>query len=125
MATTKIPTKEIKSTLPTFTGTTQWYRYKTPFAQFKYTDGVDYLANAAEAFWMLDIIASYQHEANVKDQPFQVFEFTKHEDDSMTLIIQDGNYNELARQEIEYTDFPLDEITLWFVNKVALLPSEY
>jgi hypothetical protein len=28
-------------------------------------------------------------------------------------------------KEIEYTDFPLDEITLYFANRVIHLPSEY
>ena len=28
-------------------------------------------------------------------------------------------------QEIEFTDFPLPEITLWFQNNTIFLPSEY
>jgi predicted adenine nucleotide alpha hydrolase (AANH) superfamily ATPase len=28
-------------------------------------------------------------------------------------------------KEIEHTDFPLDEITLYFANSVIHLPSEY
>jgi len=28
-------------------------------------------------------------------------------------------------KKIEYTDFPLDEITLYFANHVIHLPSEY
>jgi hypothetical protein len=28
-------------------------------------------------------------------------------------------------KEIEHTDFPLDEITLYFTNNVIHLPSEY
>jgi len=31
----------------------------------------------------------------------------------------------LAKQEIEYTDFPLDEIKMYCENRVIFLPSEY
>jgi hypothetical protein len=36
-----------------------------------------------------------------------------------------GNDNIVFAKKIEYTDFPLDEITLYFANNVFLLPSEY
>jgi uncharacterized protein DUF6876 len=37
----------------------------------------------------------------------------------------DGNGNIVFTKEIEHTDFPLDEITLYFTNSVIHLPSEY
>ncbi|MGD1079605.1 MAG: DUF6876 family protein [Candidatus Sulfotelmatobacter sp.] len=37
----------------------------------------------------------------------------------------DGNGNIVFTKEIEHTDFPLDEITLYFTNNVIHLPSEY
>jgi len=36
-----------------------------------------------------------------------------------------GNDNIVFTKRIEYTDFPLDEITLYFANNVIHLPSEY
>ena len=36
-----------------------------------------------------------------------------------------GNDNIVFTKKIEYTDFPLDEIPLYFANNVILLPSEY
>ena len=45
------------------------------------------------------------------------------------MIFEDGNDHDHARQEIPYTDFPLDFITLytcWDQEKwVIMLPSEY
>ena len=45
------------------------------------------------------------------------------------MIYEDGNDREHARQEIPYTDFPLDSITLYACwdgeNWVIMLPSEY
>ena len=38
----------------------------------------------------------------------------------------DSNTNqEVLRQEIEYTDFPLSHIKLYLVEKVLMLPNEY
>ena len=43
--------------------------------------------------------------------------------------IEDGNDKVFARQEIEWTDFPLDSITLYSCwseeHWVVMLPSEY
>ncbi len=41
------------------------------------------------------------------------------------IIATDGNNNEIARQSIEYSDFPYDEATLWLVDETLLLPDEY
>jgi hypothetical protein len=46
--------------------------------------------------------------------------------DDALLICENGNKKELARQEIEFTDFPLEEgIKLYLSGGVLLLPSEY
>jgi len=36
-----------------------------------------------------------------------------------------GNSHAVYSMKIEFTDFPLEEITLYFANKTILLPSEY
>ena len=50
-------------------------------------------------------------------------------DHSAMVVIEDGNEKFIARQHIEYTDFPLNEITLYGYwsedNWVVILPSEY
>jgi hypothetical protein len=43
----------------------------------------------------------------------------------ITLTCDDGNGNIVFTKDIEHTDFPLDEITLYFTNNVIHLPSEY
>jgi hypothetical protein len=40
------------------------------------------------------------------------------------LSCEDGNGNTVLSKNIEFTDFPLPEITLYFTNNVILLPSE-
>jgi hypothetical protein len=46
-------------------------------------------------------------------------------DHTATLTCENGNGNAVYRNGIEYPDFSLPEITLYFTSKVILLPSEY
>ena len=46
-------------------------------------------------------------------------------DHTAMLTCEDGNGGVVFTKAIEYTDFPLAEITLYFLNKTILLPSEY
>ena len=48
-----------------------------------------------------------------------------HPDRSATLTCEDGNRNAVFTKAIPFTDFPLEEITLYFAHGVILLPSEY
>ena len=114
--------EEILDALPCFTGTEHYYKH--PFG-IMITDGVKFLADSAISWWLLDIVASYQFDTNVKNEEFQVFNLKVREDKSAIVEISDGNHNVLATQELEFTDFPLDEIELWCISKVCILPSEY
>jgi len=40
-------------------------------------------------------------------------------------MCEDENDNIVYTQHIEFSDFTLDEITLWFANNVIYLPSEH
>jgi hypothetical protein len=42
-----------------------------------------------------------------------------------TLTCEDGNGNKVFEKALEFADFPLPEITLWFANNTNFLPSEY
>ena len=108
-----------------FTGTEQWYQH--PFnKKITFTDGVHYVAEEGKAFWLLDAIVSHQTNKKVRKEEFQVWKLTvNQEDNSGLLVCQDGDYNEIIRQEIEFTDFPLSEIIIWLTDNVLLLPSKY
>ena len=112
----------IKQELMQFSGTINYY--KNPFG-IKYTDGIKYLAESCQSYWLIDAVASWQLDKKVKKQDFQVFKLNVNSDKSAILTIEDGNYKIVANQEIEFTDFPLDEIEMWFANKVLYLPSEH
>lgn len=122
-------TNKNKGDLAMFIGTEQWHPHW--LRRFTYTDGVKFLAENTDCFWLLDIIASYQPEKKFRDEEFQVWRLVRFADDphKATVFADDGNDNTLGTQILEYTDFPLSEIKLYLAGvgtqKVLMLPSEY
>lgn len=106
-----------------FTGTEQWYRHGLERSVI-YTEGAKHVAEAGGAYWLLDEIAFAQHVRKIKAEPFQAWKLVV-TGNSALLTCEDGNGNVVSRKSIEYTDFPLPEITLWFTDNTILLPSEY
>ena len=115
--------EEILQGLNGFYGTEGYHQLTLP--PLKATDGVKYLCDSAECYWLMDIIHSYQAEKKVARASMQVWILTVKEDKSAVVIMTDGDEKELIRQEIEYTTFPLDTIKLYCMNDVILLPGEY
>jgi hypothetical protein len=108
-----------------FTGTEQWYRHGI-VRDLLFTDGAKYVADQAGAYWLLDEIARAQrYERTVAGEEFQLWKLEVDPDHTATLTCEDGNGKAVYRKAIEYTDFPLPEIALYFTNKTILLPSEY
>lgn len=110
--------------LTQFTGTNHWYRPDLNRA-LTYTDGVKYMAEAGEAFWLISEIALLQTLKKVKARPFQAWMLDVTPEHTATLSCEDGNGNVIHTKKILYTDFPLDSIEIWVVDDVMLLPSEY
>lgn len=112
--------------LARFQGTANYYRHW--LNQFKYTDGVKYLAEAAEAHWLIDAIASYQRDERVTGdemlQEFQLWQLSVCDGRGTLTLLRDTD-DPVLSQEIEYTDFPLASVNLYLNEKVLMLPSEY
>ena len=70
---------------------------------------------AAECFWLPDAIISHRH--NKKLDPYlQVWKlkaFGEGANRKAVLQCLNDDKNVIIEQKIEYTNFPLDEITLW------------
>ena len=116
--------------LAQFTGSTTFIRHGL-VRSLLMTEGVAFLAERAGAHWLVDAIASYQHEPVARAEPFQAWSLVV---DAATrsalLAMTDGNSpTPIIRQEIDWTDFPLAEIALWAIaegdHRVLMLPSEY
>jgi hypothetical protein len=118
------PTKEdLLAGLAMFTGTETWFRHWS--GRFTYTEGVKYLAEAAQAFWLIDLIASWSPHPTLRREDFVVWKLTVRTDHTATITADDGDGRALITQDIPFTDFPLDEITLYLTDHVLLLTSEY
>jgi len=109
-----------------FTGTENYYRHSVGIL---YTDGVQYLAKEAGAYWLIDAIASWQLDPKVNQDPMlQEIQFWKLEvkpDHTAVLSCERDTDDVAVTQDIPFTDFPLESIRLYLNNKVLMLPSEY
>ncbi len=116
-----------------FTGTESYYRHWT--RRLVYTDGVNHLTENGAA-WLVDAVASYQGDKRLQTPMLRDMQFWKLEvkDGKGTLTCRaDSGRKPAITQEIEFTDFPLDEVEIWVergsvdgVNEcmIAMLPSE-
>jgi hypothetical protein len=59
------------------------------------------------------------------DAIFQLWKLKVNDDRTAVLTCDDGNGKVVYRNAIEFTDFPLPEIALYFTTNTILLPSEY
>lgn len=113
-----------KADLLQFTGTECLWRH--PLVRtVAYTDGARHVAQQGGAYWLLDELALAQAHPAVKAEPFQVWTLTVSEDRRARLVCDDGNGRIVLEQAIAWTDFPLDEMVLYFTDDTILLPGEY
>lgn len=106
-----------------FSGSVNYYRH--PFVKdFLWSDGVDYMASKAGAYWLIDEIAFSQVKPKVSAEEFQLWRLQVYKSTAI-LFCEDGNGNKIFSRRIHSTNFPLDEIKLFYANNVLHLPSEY
>jgi hypothetical protein len=125
----KAQVNEIKEGLQHFHGTEMFYQI--PLLRTRFTDGLKYLANVADCFWLItdtSVIA----KSLMNRSEFVTIDFKRLSEEKQDysgyeaeIIYSDGNDNILQKQEYRVTDFPLDELRLFFVNNTLMLPSEY
>ena len=115
---------EILSIINGASGTSAYYRF-SPFGGYPVaTDGIIALAEAAVCYWILDIIGSYQTDKRL-DPNFQVWKLEVNRENDSAVIRGYNDTELIITQEIPYTDFPLEEVKLFLMDGVILLPSEY
>ena len=110
--------------LSLFTGT---LTYTKLYPNVVLTDGACYLASTVGCYWLFDLFYS-QLVLHGDCEEFACL-ILKVSSYSASVEITDGNDKVLARQKIEYTDFPLEGITIFACQDgtywVMMLPSEY
>ena len=113
-------------------------RYFHPLnRQVIYTPGVKYLAELGHAYWLIDAIASYfcsplMNESMSKDYRIRTMQFWKLQVNNQAAVLvaeADAGEEPFIRQDIPYTDFPLDKVEIWagFDGKrwTLYLPTEH
>ena len=120
---------EIKEGLQHFHGTEMFYQI--PLLGTRFTDGIKYLADVAECFWLItdtSVIAKSLKDRN----RFVTIDFKRLSREEQELngyeaeiTYTDGNDNILEKQGYRATDFPLAELRLYFVDNTLMLTSEY
>ena len=136
MSKVKMDAETLSQNLQHFCGSEQYYKH---WLGLCYTDGIKYLAENAQCYWLIDAIASHQPTANKipRLREFQLWflhvgnahEFIKPTGHNAAVLTcwEDTPTPEtkpVIIQQIPITDFPLPEIKLYVQEKVLLLPSE-
>lgn len=118
----------IKNDLAEFRGTTTYHKHLLPGnTPLLITDGCNFIREQCKAFWLFDAILSYQCHSSVKSLSFQIWRLVQMKGDMSweLMCYEDIHLEPIITQKIEYSDFPLEEIKIWVIDGVALLPSEY
>lgn len=120
-----MPAAELKRNLTQFHGTEMYHRhYLNANESILLTDGAVYIRDNAECHWLFDFMIACQQTEKLSGQAFQVWKIEGNQQ-SWLITCEDGNKKPLYQKELEFTDFPLERFTIWLVNRIAMLPSEY
>jgi hypothetical protein len=114
--------KNANNNFQDYTGTENWYRH---FTGLLFTDGVRAVAETYQAYWLIDLVFSHQLSPAVKAEEFQKWVLSRKNGNAFEATCDDGNGHIVARQAIPFSDFEADTLTLYFTNRVLMLPSEY
>jgi hypothetical protein len=100
--------------------------YNRLFPSLKYTDGVKFVSDNGAAWLIVDIITHLLMTRKVAQEEFVAITLTVDlKEKKAKLVFTDGNENVLARQNYDYTNFPLPSITFFATDRVLMLASEY
>src|SRR3954464_4153237 len=113
-------TSKSNETIMQFSGSDTYQKYLFGMVV---TDGAMKLATTYQCFWFLDMVAAYQHL--LKKEDFQIWMLRKNADSSAWVIAEDGNGKVLVKQKIRYTNFKMEQATVWVEGNVILLSSEH
>ena len=121
--------QHLKEQLSQFCGSQQIFTL--PLCRTRYTEGIQFLAQSANAFWLLTD-ASVMGKSLRDKSRFITIDFKRYSPSEVethgydaVITYTDGNGTVLTFQQYHFTDFPLEQIRLFFVGNTLLLPSEY
>ena len=115
--------EELETALSGFIGSECFYRI---YPRVIITDGVKFLCDQAQSYWLIDAVFSYQSIPLVAREPFQVLDLAVNLEQRTGLIsVTDGTDQLLFRQKLDFTTFPLPALKLYYTDQTVMLPGEY
>lgn len=116
---------ELLDNLNQFIGTEHYYRLLPTFVV---TDGLKYLMDEAECYWLTQLYGLHLVSIDVHENPFTVLKFVRMGRGGI-VNIEDGDGCVLVQQRLDYTDFPFDVYSLYACWDgevwIGMLTSEY
>jgi len=123
--------REIENNMPQFYGCEPEEKTRMRmFGKVLLTPGAQYVEEAAEANWLMVMIASHIPSIMAGER-FGFARLTVNDNGSADFVLSDGNRggNVYARQHIPATDFPMKSIKFYVAfdgsDWTIMLPSEY
>lgn len=107
-----------------FTGTEQYHAFQQLGGKILLTDGAYYFVTRARAHWFVSDLWAFQLIKKVRQEPFQTI-ILEVKNKKGVLRIEDGNKNEVFKNNYEYTDCPDGVWRFFYTNNVLMVPSEY
>jgi uncharacterized membrane protein len=90
-----------------------------------YTAGIKFMADEAGAHWLVNEIAVAQRLQHMTDEQFQVWKLDVFRNNQALLTCYNEKASTIYRKRIDYTDFPFDEVSIFCVRAIIMLPREY
>jgi hypothetical protein len=118
---------ELQSGLSQFTQINGWYHHW--LKQFVFSDGVKWLSDQCNGRGLLTDIAFYQlriRRDHLQLEAFQIWHLQRLSETRVSLACcKVTHQTPIIQTDVEAPQFALSEITLWLINGMLLLPSEY
>jgi len=124
--------KEIQEALAQCYGTEGYHQWNPLFRKMVLTDGTKTVAEMCGAYWLMDLIGSYQSKC-LGDEMLRDMQFwtLRKKGDDWEVICERDTDDIFLTQDIPFSDFPLPEGIKLYVAPadeeyyVIMLPSEY
>ena len=97
--------------------------YKIPQYTFNYTDGVKTFCEKADAYWLLDIVASISRHYKQMHEDFIIIDLIVGEDNKAIITCEDTK-GIFFKQDIPFTDCPKGLWKFYFDNNVFFWNGE-
>jgi hypothetical protein len=126
---------EILSELKNFTGTEQYFKASILY-DLSLTEGINFLRNKLNCYWLIDIVGSTQHLKKIQENKSFILWKIKVNADKSFIVRAYSDYSSedneqenkkylLYEQKGTFTDFKLNEFEFYQNGEVLLLKTEY